>query len=180
RRQKTLAVVLENVDDPHNIGAILRSCDAFGVQDVHLLYTKKHPPSISRIRSESAASVGSAKWLRLTRWNSTEKLIRELKRKKWKIAVTDLSHKGIDLIKADFSQSVAVVIGNEHGGISKELAKAADMNIRIPMIGFVQSFNVSVAAAIILYEIFRQREKAGFEKSAYSPAEQKAILKSWS
>ncbi len=163
-RQKTLAVVLENIDDPHNVGAILRSCDAFGVGEVHLLYhgtpsnAPKNTPKLRQIKhSKSAAS--AAKWLNITKWNSVPKLAAYLKKKKFRIAVTHLSAEAVDPAKADLSGPTAIVIGNEHDGVSPELTKKADLNLVIPMVGFVQSFNVSVAAALLLYEAFRQRSR---------------------
>ncbi len=155
RRQKNLHVVIENVDDPHNVGAILRSCDAFGVGEVHLLYTINRPPKNRDLRSRSAAS--AAKWLKITKWDSVPKLVAYLKKKKVKIAVTRLSETSVDPASVDLRKPVAIVIGNEHDGVSDQVSKKADLNLVIPMVGFVQSFNVSVAAAILLYEAFQQR-----------------------
>ena len=155
RRQKNLVVVLDHVDDPHNIGAILRSCDAFGIATVHLLYEKSRPPRMGQIKTKSAAS--AAKWLNIKKWESSAELIAALRKKKMKIAVTDLSKKAKDLTKTDLTVPLAIVIGNEHDGVSKAMSDAADLNIKIPMVGFVQSFNVSVAAAILMYEAVRQR-----------------------
>lgn len=157
-RQPTLAVVLENIDDPHNVGAILRSCDAFGVGEVHLLYTAGHKSPPSRVlRGKSSAA--AAKWLTIKKWDSVAKLAAYLKKKRMKIAVTRLTDKSVDPAEADLSKPIALAIGNEHEGVSDALAKKASLNLKIPMVGMVQSFNVSVAAAILLYEAFRQRQK---------------------
>ncbi len=177
-RQKDLVVVLENIDDPHNIGAILRSCDAFGVLDVHLLYTQGRAPRLGELKTKAAAS--ALKWLRLTKWNSAAALIKYLKKKKMKIAVTSLRGRSRDVHSVDCIAPLAFVLGNEHTGVSLEMIKAADMNARIPMVGFVQSFNVSVAAAILLYEAYQQREKVGkYLKASFNKIEQKKILKNW-
>lgn len=162
-RQKDLAVVLENVDDPHNVGAILRSCDAFGVGEVHLLYYETDrfhtkAPKMQTLK-HSKASASAAKWLKITKWNSVAKLSAYLKKKKMAIAVTRLVDKSVDPASIDLAKPVAIVIGNEHEGVSDALAKKASLNLKIPMVGFVQSFNVSVAAALLLYEAFRQRQK---------------------
>lgn len=155
-RQPTLVVVLENIDDPHNVGAILRSCDAFGVGEVYLLYTGDHrAPLMRELKSKSAAS--AAKWLRITRYSSCSKLITELKKKKFHILTTGLGVQSVDMRQADMTRPIAIVLGNEHEGVSSVLLKKADVNVRIPMFGFVQSFNVSVAAALLLYEAVRQR-----------------------
>ncbi|MDP3794161.1 MAG: RNA methyltransferase [Candidatus Uhrbacteria bacterium] len=164
KRQQDLMVIIENVDDPHNVGAILRSCDAFGVGEVHLLYPPDkgekggfRGPRLSELRSKAAAS--ALKWLRVTKWDSTEKLVRTLKHKNIKIAVTTLTGRAKDPINVDLTQPIAIVIGNEHDGVSKEMMKAADYYLKIPMRGFVESFNVSVAAALLLYEASRQRDR---------------------
>lgn len=177
-RQKKLAVVLENIDDPHNVGAILRTCDALGIDEVHLLYhtvnvlrptsldgsgagpekviAEHKLPKMRDLRSKSAAS--AVKWLKITKWDSPIKLLAFLKNKRMKIAVTRLTEAAIEPAKVDFTKPIALVIGNERDGVSDVLAQKASVNIRIPMVGFVQSFNVSVAAGILLYEAFRQRK----------------------
>ncbi|MSR85251.1 tRNA methyltransferase [Candidatus Uhrbacteria bacterium] len=178
KRQPGLMVVMENVDDPHNVGAILRSCDAFGVLDVHLLYTNGRTPRMKELKSRAAAS--TLKWLRVTKWNSVSKLVKELKKKKIKIAVTTLLGKTKDPVQMDLTQPVALVIGNEHAGASKEIVKAADLILKIPMNGFVESFNVSVATALLLYEAFRQREKKGmYDQAQMTKKEQAKVLKMW-
>lgn len=191
KRQPTLHVVLENVDDPRNVGAVLRSCDAFGVIDVHLLYHGRitnqesrnkngvhRMPRLSEIRSKSAAS--AAKRLRFTKWEKPKELVAFLKKKKIKLAVTHLSAKSKDPADVDLAQPVALAFGNEHDGISKELLKAADFNVRLPMVGFVESFNISVAAALLLYETYRQREGKGmYEAPQLKTAEKKRLLKAW-
>ena len=179
KRQPTLHVVLENVDDPHNVGAVLRSCDAFGVVDVHLLYPKGKMPRMGEIRSRSAAS--AAKWLRFTKWDSPKKLIAFFKKNKVAIVATHMSAKAKDPSKVDLAAPVALVLGNEHDGVSKEMLKAASANVLIPMVGFVQSFNISVAASLLLYEAYRQREKKGmYEKTQLKKPELKKMMKGWS
>jgi len=179
KRQPTLHVVLENVDDPHNVGAVLRSCDAFGVVDVHLLYPKGKMPRMGEIRSRSAAS--AAKWLRFTKWDSPKKLIAFFKKNKIAIVATHMSAKAKDPSKVDLAAPVALVLGNEHDGVSKEMLKAASANVLIPMVGFVQSFNISVAASLLLYEAYRQREKKGmYEKTQLKKPELKKMMKGWS
>ncbi len=178
KRQPTLHVVLENVDDPHNVGAVLRSCDAFGVVDVHLLYTKKRAPRLGEIRSTSAAS--AVKWLRINKWDSVKKLVAHLKKQKVTLVATHMSSKAKDPAKIDLAGPVAIVLGNEHDGVSPELLKASKENVLLPMVGFVQSFNVSVAGALLLYEAYRQREKKGmYKEGQMKKTEAKEILKGW-
>lgn len=155
RRQKNLAVIIENVIDPHNVGAILRSCDAFGIGEVHLLYTQDHPPRMQELKTKAAAS--AAKWLKIQKWHSAAELIKAIRKKKMKLAVTTLEGETAAPARTNLSGPFAIAIGNEHGGVSTALLEAADVRLKIPMRGFVQSFNVSVAAAIVLYEACRQR-----------------------
>ena len=177
-RQPTLQVVIENVDDPHNIGAILRSCDAFGIIDVHFLYTNKKQPRLGELRSKAAAS--TLKWLRINRWDSVAKLKAHLKKQKISLLVTSLGAKSKDPAKLDLTKPVAFAFGNEHSGSSKELMKAADAIVRLPMVGFVESFNVSVAAAISLHEAYRQRSAAGlYDKPQLSKLGRARLLKHW-
>lgn len=179
KRQPTLHVVLENVDNLHNVGAVLRSCDAFGIVDVHLLYPKGSMPRMRDLRSKSAAS--AAKWLRFTKWEKPKDLITFLKKKKIAIVATHMSAKAKDPSKVDLTQPVAIVLGNEHDGVSKELLKAADANVLLPMVGFVQSFNISVAAALLLYEAYRQREGEGmYEEAQMKKGERARLMKKWS
>ncbi|MCR4314518.1 MAG: RNA methyltransferase [Candidatus Uhrbacteria bacterium] len=189
KRQPTLHVVLENVDDPRNVGAVLRSCDAFGVIDVHLLYYAKRKmndgksegrmPRMREIRSKSAAS--AAKWLRFTKWEKPKDLIAFFKKKKIAIIATHMSAEATDVAQVDMSAPVAIVLGNEHNGVSKEMLKAADVNVLLPMVGFVQSFNISVAASLLLYEAYRQREGRGmYAKPQLKAREVKKMLKIWS
>jgi tRNA (guanosine-2'-O-)-methyltransferase len=178
KRQPDLAVVLENVDDPHNVGAILRSCDAFGVLDVHLLYPKGKMPRMFDLRSKAAAS--AVGWLRIHKWHSLAGLVRHLKKQKMALAVTVLSDRTEDPAKMDLAKPLAIAIGNEHSGATPALLKAAKIHLKIPMVGFVQSFNVSVATALVLYEAFRQREKKGmYQASRLKAGERKKILKEW-
>ncbi|MBU2566044.1 RNA methyltransferase [Patescibacteria group bacterium] len=155
QRYTDVELVLEQVDDPHNIGAILRSCEAFGIQAVHLLYHQTKPPRLSEIRSTSAAS--AVKWLTIKKWSSIDDCISDIKKRNLSIYATALDPNGKPHFAYDLTQPLAIIIGNEKDGISTELLSYADHIITIPMRGFVQSLNVSVAAAVVLSEILRQR-----------------------
>jgi tRNA (guanosine-2'-O-)-methyltransferase len=113
-------------------------------------------PKLSALKHSKAAA-SAAKWLKITKWDSVAKLAAYLKKKKAKIAVTRLTGTSVAPAEVDLTKPVAIVIGNEHAGVSDALAKKADFNLKIPMVGFVESFNVSVAAAILMYEAGRQR-----------------------
>jgi len=150
-----LEVIIDNVDDPHNIGAILRTCDAVGVGAVHLLYPEGNPPRLKEIRSDSAAS--ATKWLNITKWTSITDCIADIKSRNLTIYATALDPKGKPHFSYDLTKPTAIIISNEKDGITAELKSHADQIIAIPMRGFVQSLNVSVAAAVVLEETMRQR-----------------------
>ncbi|MFA5935944.1 MAG: RNA methyltransferase [Patescibacteria group bacterium] len=155
RRFQDLHVLLENVDDPHNLGAILRTCDAVGVSRVHLVYTESRPPRMSELRTKAAAS--AVKWLDIKKWTSLEECLTAVRSEGFKIVVTALTETGVPQWEIDFIQPTVLAIGNEHDGVSAALLAAADTVATIPMRGMVQSLNVSVATAVILEEALRQR-----------------------
>lgn len=156
RRQSDLHLVLENVHDPHNVSAVLRTCDAVGVGTVHLVYTYEKFPRIGRTSSASAY-----KWTNLVRHESIEVCYAELRRQGVRIFATDLTERAVELYDLELAGPVAIVFGNEHRGVSEEASRLADGNLRIPMVGLIQSLNISVACAVTLYEAMRQRTVAG-------------------
>lgn len=156
RRQSDLTVVLENIHDPHNVSAILRSCDAVGVLRVELLYTLEKFPKIGRKSSSSAN-----KWLERRKHTSVAECYACLRREGFRIYATRLGEAARSLYELDLHGPAALVFGNEHRGVSDEAAAQADGNFHIPMMGMIQSLNVSVAAAVALYEALRQRLNAG-------------------
>lgn len=158
QRQKSLSVVLEDVHDPHNASAVLRSCDAVGILDVHLVYVHQEPPRQSFGRATSASA---AKWIRLHTWDSVEACYAHLHGEGFAILATALDHRSQSLYEFDLSQPTALVFGNEKSGVSPEAVEHADGTIYIPMHGMVESLNISVACAVTLYEAMRQRQVAG-------------------
>lgn len=155
-RQATLQIILENIHDPYNVSAIYRTCDATGVQNIGLVYTNEEFPKISRVTSSSAN-----KWIDTQRYKSVEECCGELRKKGFKIYASMLDENAVDFYELDLTEPVALVVGNEHRGISEEMQKLADKTFYIPMRGMVQSLNVSVASAVILYEAQRQRSLKG-------------------
>jgi tRNA (guanosine-2'-O-)-methyltransferase len=158
RRQPDLTVVLENIHDPHNVSAILRSCDAVGVLRVHAVYTVETPPPGAFARQTSASA---AKWIDVERHESVEGCFARLHHDGFTILGAALGEAARSLFAWDFRPPIAIVLGNEMRGLSAEAQAGCDGLIEIPMAGMVQSLNVSVAAAVCLYEAFRQREAAG-------------------
>jgi len=176
-RQKYLTVVLENIHDAHNVSAILRTAESVGVDRVFLIYNIEPFPRISKVSSASAK-----KWVELVKFKSVEECYSELRKEKYKIYSTymGISKKSFSLYDLDLTGRTALVFGNEHRGLSDEAVKFSDKNFLIPMKGMVQSLNVSVSAAVCLYEALRQRENIGmYEKSRYTKAELKEKLKNY-
>lgn len=154
RRQPDLTVVVENVHDPHNVSAILRSCDAVGVLRVHVVYTIEQPPAGMFARQTSASA---AKWIEIVRHDSISGCYEHLRQEGMSILATALGAESRQLYDWDLTRPTAIVLGNEMRGVSEEALSLADGAIEIPMAGMVQSLNVSVAGAVCLYEAFRQR-----------------------
>jgi tRNA (guanosine-2'-O-)-methyltransferase len=176
KRQNDLTVVLENVFDPHNISAVMRSCDAVGIQEIYVLNTKI--PRHKKWGSRSSSS--AAKWLTIHQFDKTEECMDVLRKKYSTILTTHLSSDAINLYDLDLSKSVALVFGNEHAGVSEEIRAHADGNFVIPQVGMIQSLNISVACAVTLYEAFRQKKLAGhYEKTKLSLSEYDSLRKEW-
>lgn len=156
QRQSGLALVLQDIHDPHNAAAILRTCDGLGIQDVYVIFEQEQYYNIKKIGKVSSSSAN--KWLTFHIYRSTKECFRDLKKKKYRICATILNPQAEDASQAKLTEPrLALVIGNEHRGISPAAAKLADRLLYLPMAGFVESFNVSVSAALFLYEIIRQR-----------------------
>jgi tRNA (guanosine-2'-O-)-methyltransferase len=157
KRQNNLTVVLENVFDPHNISAVMRTCDAVGVQEVYVLNTKINKHKRWGARSSSSA----VKWLTIHQYTNAIDCFTELRKKYPLILTTHLTSTAISLYSIDFTSPVALVFGNEHDGVSEEIRAIADGNFVIPQMGMIRSLNISVACAVSLYEAFRQKNAAG-------------------
>ncbi|MET0463662.1 MAG: RNA methyltransferase [Chitinophagaceae bacterium] len=158
QRQPDLTIVLENVFDPHNISAVMRTCDAVGVQDVYILNTRI--PRHKKWGSKSSSS--AAKWLTVHQFEDLNACVSQLRSRYKRILTTHLSSDAISLHRIDFTESIALVFGNEHSGVTDEMRALADGNFIIPQVGIIQSLNISVACAVTLYEAFRQKNEAGF------------------
>ena len=175
RRQPDLTVVMENIHDPHNVSAMLRSCDAAGVMEVQLVYSSEEFPEMGKKSSSSAS-----KWVGRRHFGSVDGCITTLKREGFVILATHLGERSRSLYELDLSQKVALVFGNEHRGVSDEFAAAADGNFQIPMHGIIQSLNVSVACAVTLFEAVRQRTLKGhYGSPKLNSTELKERLEEW-
>ena len=157
KRQPDLTVVLENVFDPHNISAVMRTCDAVGIQDIYILNHKIPPHRKWGAKSSSSA----AKWLSIHQFTNAVDCFAELRKHYKKIYTTHLSSDAVSLHQLNLTEPVALVFGNEHSGVSDEIIAMADGNFIIPQVGIIKSLNISVACAVTLYEAFRQKNNAG-------------------
>jgi tRNA (guanosine-2'-O-)-methyltransferase len=177
KRQDNLVIVLENVFDPHNISAVMRTCDAVGVQDIYVLNTL-----IPRHKKWGAKSSSSAaSWLTVHQYSETQACIDHLRGRVDQIFTTHLSSDAVSLYEMKLTGRVALVFGNEHSGVSEEVLALSDGNFIIPQVGIIKSLNISVACAVTLYEAFRQKQVAGQYAQAGLPAERyDQLLKEWS
>lgn len=172
-RQYGLGIVLEDVHDPHNIAAVLRTCDAVGVQDVYVIDTGMKERKEFGPRSSSSA----AKWITVHQFTSAEDCFTELRKRFDKIYTTHLAQDAIGLYEIDLTQNIALVFGNEHFGVSDKVISLADGNFIIPQQGIIQSLNISVACAVTLYEAYRQRKNAGLYDTHQMPEKETYNLK---
>ena len=176
KRQPDLTVVLENVFDPHNISAVMRTCDAVGIQEVFILNTK-----IPRHKKWGAKSSSSAaKWLTVHQYENAGECFSSLRKRYSKILTTHLSSDAIGLHEIDMTEPIALVFGNEHSGVSDEIRALADGNFIIPQVGIIRSLNISVACAVTLYEAFRQKNIAGhYNRDNMDHVMKQELLKEW-
>ena len=176
KRQPSLRLVIENIHDPHNVSAIFRTCDAAGIPKVSLLYNVEKFPKIGKKSSASAY-----KWIERERFKTVEECYLQLRQENFIIYASSLNSDSKSLYELDFTKKTAIVFGNEHRGLSNEAEKIADERFFIPMHGMVQSLNVSVSAAICIYEALRQRTLKGlYDKSEMSSKELQALIQEWS
>lgn len=155
-RQAGLVVVLEDIHDPHNAEAILRSCDAFGVQKIIFVFDQEAPYDPAQVGKSSSSSAN--KWLSFEVFNSTEECLGALQKQHYRIIATALTGEAESIFQEKFvDKRLALCVGNEHRGLSPAILSSADAVVQIPMVGMVQSLNVSVSTAVFLFEIIRQR-----------------------
>ena len=151
-RMKNLTVLVEAVNKPHNLSAILRTCDAAGVFEANFISEKQ------KVKTFNSTAQGSQKWVKLNNHETTISAVSELKKKGFKLYGTTLNERSTDYRNFDYSENTCFVLGAEKWGLSDQLISKVDESIFIPMLGMVQSLNVSVAASILLFEAIRQRE----------------------
>ena len=173
KRQPDFTVVLENVFDPHNISAVMRTADAVGMQDIFILNNKIPPHRKWGAKSSSSA----AKWLTVHQYTDATECFAELRKRYKKIYTTHLSSDAVGLHELNLTEPVALIFGNEHSGVSEEIITMADGNFIIPQVGIIKSLNISVACAVTLYEAYRQKNNAGHYKAIKLQGERLEVLK---
>lgn len=172
KRQSNLTVVFENVHDPHNIAAVMRTADAVGIAEIFIIYNQ--PRNFSKLGKQTSSS--ASKWLLIHHFSNPQDCFAEVRKRYEKILTTKISPESKSVYEIDFTQSLALVFGNEHTGVSEECAKLADENFLIPQVGMIKSLNISVACAVTLYEAYRQRFNKGFYDSVQLSAQMRAQL----
>lgn len=179
-RSRSLVLVLDQVMNAHNISAVMRSADAFGVQEIHLVGDE--------FEFSSGISLGTERWLELNRYKSAEDAIEALRKRGYRFVVlesprsstsTDGATPPIPVYDLPFGEKLALVFGNEHRGISPAFGAAADLRAYIPMLGFAESFNISVAAAITMYSSLLGKVEGKRQYEALSATDYAATKEAW-
>ena len=176
-RQSGLTMVLEDIYDPHNAEAVFRTCDAFGIQTVHLVFDRQPEFDPHRLGKQSSAS--AHKWLDFIIHSSTKSAIGTLQQQQYTQVATVLDPTTTSIYQTDLTKSkLAIWLGNEHYGLSQTALDLLPHRLHLPMRGLVQSLNLSVTAAICLFEATRQRSQTGRDYSL-SLAQKQQLLQSF-
>jgi tRNA (guanosine-2'-O-)-methyltransferase len=177
KRQPDLVIVMENIEDPHNIGAVMRTADAVGVQEIFVINTLIGIHEFRKKKSSGSAE----KWLSIHTFYNVTDCIKALRERGLQIWGTHLGTSAQSLYEIDLSMPIALVFGRERGGLSDEMLQHCDGNFIIPQMGMIQSLNVSVACAISVYEALRQRQAKGFYDGPcrLAPAQQESLMTHW-
>lgn len=176
KRQNNLTVVLENVFDPHNVSAIMRTCDAVGVQEIYVLNTKIPMHKKWGFKSSRSAN----KWVTVYQYSNVTECFDDVQKNYFKILTTRLNTDSVGLYDTNFLGNIALVFGNERYGVSDEVQQFADGSFIIPQVGMIESLNISVACGVTLYEAFRQKSLAGeYNESSLSEDKMNQLYNEW-
>ncbi len=177
RRQRGI-VVFEDIHDPHNAEAVLRTCDAFGFQRAAFIFDKQ--TRFNPLRVGKATSSSANKWLDYEMYDSARECIENLHGRGYEVVATVAADDAESIFEADLTApDIAVMFGNEHAGLTEDAVRLADRRLTIPMAGMVRSLNLSVSAALVLFEITRQREAVGAAAYRLSDQDAEALLESF-
>jgi len=176
QRTRYITPVLENVFQPHNISAVLRSCDCFGVQDVHIVENR------NRYQVNPDVALGAAKWLSIYKYNEGEdtvvKVLERLRAKGYRLVATSPHENDYSIEELPLDQKTALIFGTELEGLSKAALDMADAWVKIPMVGFTESLNISVSVAISLYTLTRRLRQSSYPW-VLSDDEQRDVILEW-
>ncbi|MCT4783095.1 MULTISPECIES: TrmH family RNA methyltransferase [Exiguobacterium] len=172
-RTNHITILTEGVDDPHNQSAVLRSADAFGVQTLHVVEGR------AKFKPNSIIAKSADRWVDVVEHPSIEEAIDRLKADGYQVFATALSEEAIPLEEVDVTKPTVLLFGNEHHGVSERALAKADGNYVIPMQGYVQSLNISVAAAISLYDVTTRARHIVTEGYGLTVPEKQRVLKDW-
>ncbi|MCB1247314.1 MAG: RNA methyltransferase [Acidimicrobiia bacterium] len=172
-RTDTLAVVIEGMVDVGNVSAVMRTADGFGVLEVHTIDVA------GSYKRSKRTTQGADKWIDRHRWESTSACYEHLRRRGFVIAAAAIADTALPIAETDLTSPTALVFGNELDGLSREAVDGADCIVAVPMLGFVESFNISVAVAVVLYEAVRQRTTLGGSAGDLDPATVERIRAVW-
>ena len=171
KRQPDLTVIMENVHKNHNLSAVVRSADAVGVHEMHAVWLTK------KARLSGGTALGSQNWVKIHNHKTVGEALEATQGRGMQVVVTHLSEHSVDFREVDYTKPTAILLGQEKYGVTDEALDIADHHVMIPMVGMVQSLNVSVAGAVMLYEAQRQREQAGlYDKKHISAEERHRVL----
>lgn len=179
RRQFDLTVILENVYDPHNIGAVLRSCDSVGIHEIFVLYTD---PELQKdiLELGKRTTAGTRRWIDVQYYTDADACFNAVRERYDYIFATHLSSSAKSLYDLDLTGRVALLFGNERYGISEDAVSRADGNFMVPQVGMAESLNISVACAVSLYEAYRQRNHSGkYDPKSLKQKKRAALLEKY-
>lgn len=172
-RTTYIRVVLEAVDDGHNQAAVLRTCDAFGIQEVDIVVGR------GGFSPSQGITQGADQWLTLNRRPNMEAAVDTLHRQGYRVWASRLDENAVSIQEVDLSRPTALIFGNEHEGVSEDVVQLADATFVIPMAGFVQSLNISVAAATTLFTVTQRARTVAGDEYFLAPEEKQNILRDW-
>jgi tRNA (guanosine-2'-O-)-methyltransferase len=174
-RTRHITIVLEDLYQPHNASAVLRSCDIFGIQDIHII-ENKHAYTVNK-----DIAMGSPKWLNLYKYrkeeNNTLACIKNLKEKGYRIVATSPNEDVCSIDDLTIDKPIALFFGTELTGISETVAEHADEFVKIPMYGFTESFNISVSAALCLRSLTEKLHKSNINWHLNEEEKEELLLK---
>jgi tRNA (guanosine-2'-O-)-methyltransferase len=174
RRQPDLTVLMDRVNKPHNFSAIIRTCDAAGVLEAHVV------DPAGALQLHNATSAGTKKWVSVRTHESVTRAIAQLRAAGFFVLAAHPADDAVDYREVDYTRPIAITLGAELHGVSEEALALADAHAVIPMVGMVHSLNVSVASSLLLFEALRQRLAAGmYDTSRLPPADFQARLFEW-